>query len=134
MRQGLYGDNLMIALLAQLFRRDVTVIDEASVRTFLAIGGERPFDESLDGNSLWIGHVGDNSGGSAEMDHYFGILRAGAAAGEPLVPARVDAPKCSSRGTSHETRLRQDKACGGIGKRRLVRNMGFWHRSLPTRR
>ena len=59
---------------------------------------------------FWLAHLPEQ--------HYFGVHRAGSlvAQSESLLPA-------TSRGQTLEVRRRQDKACGGIGKRRLVRNV-----------
>ena len=40
MRAGLYGDNLVIGLLAENFGRDISVIRHDYIRTYLGTGGE----------------------------------------------------------------------------------------------
>ena len=106
MRRGLYGDNLIISLLARGFQRGITVIRPDYIRTFLADGGEQ---EGVLEGAIWIAHYGE--------DHYFGVLRAGAG------------PSASTRGQELVVRERLDTACGGVGKRRLLRNSHFWHGS-----
>ena len=108
MRQGsIFGDNLMIAVLAVCFKTNIVVVSHSSSRTFLATGGEQ---EGTAPDAVWLAHLPEQ--------HYFGVHRAGSPAAQSvcLLPA-------SSRGQTLEVRCRQDKACGGIGKRRLVRNV-----------
>ena len=57
-----WGDNLMIAKLASLFNRDITVIRATGARTFLKEGGE--IDGAVE-DAVWIGHLREF--------HYMGI-------------------------------------------------------------
>jgi hypothetical protein len=151
MRQGLYGDNLIIGLLAVQFQRTITVIRRDYTRTFLPNGEEKI---GTDDEAIWIAHYGEA--------HFFGVLRAGYVA-PPLAaqPAPAEEGKCpacladlfggghecgapgcrlrfsgprpkeaaasaATRGQTLVVRSRLDTACGGLGKRRVLRNSKLW--------
>jgi len=65
MVQNGWGDNLMIALLARCFRKDITVISVGSTRTYYADGTE---ENGASKHSIWIAHHSEF--------HYYGVLRA----------------------------------------------------------
>jgi hypothetical protein len=112
MRQGLYGDNLIIGLLASFFQRSITVIRRDYTRTFLPNGDETPGTVV---DAIWIAHYGEAQ--------FFDFLRAGHASAS-----------AATRGQALVVRSRLDTACGGIGKRRLVRNSRLWHGSATSAR
>lgn len=85
MRQGLWGDMLMISCLARAFNLDITVISENHARTFGAAGGD--FDGVMD-TAIWVAHRGE--------EHYYGIKRAGQAVVEDQ--ARDEQGACDSCG------------------------------------
>ena len=64
MVQGGWGDDLMIALLARCFRKDITVISVGSTRTFRADGTE---ENGGSKHSIWIAHHSEF--------HYYGVVR-----------------------------------------------------------
>ena len=78
---GLYGDNLVVALLAVEFQRNIVVINKDSARSFLLAGGEQ---QGLVPDAIWVAHLSEQ--------HYFGVIRgavvgaerASEASGEPL--------------------------------------------------
>ena len=53
MRQGLYGDMLVLGCLARVFNRDITVVSQNYARTYLAVGGDT--DGPRD-TAIWIAH------------------------------------------------------------------------------
>ena len=63
---NMWGDNLMIACLARLSNKDITVISGTCARTFFARGGEA---QGALMSAVWIAHRGEF--------HYYGVHRSG---------------------------------------------------------
>ena len=89
-----YGDNLVIVVLAKHLGKAVSIIGTESSRTFRPDGSEAP---GVEADAVWVAH-------RPEL-HFYGVVRG----------------LGQDRGTSLEVRNRQDGACAGRGKRRLVR-------------
>lgn len=94
-----WGDNLMIALLAQCFNKAITVISTDSARTYMADGTEA--NGAVQG-AIWIAHHSEF--------HYYGVLRAGDSLGRtggfsgdcPLCTIQYECATCE-----HQRRLAQ---------------------------
>ena len=97
-----WGDNLMIVLAAVAFDKPISVISATHARTCWPNGDETP---GVHHTAIWVAHRGEL--------HYYGVIRPGYCASAQHVS--------NPRGASHEVRQKQDKACAGRGKRRLVR-------------
>ena len=65
MRQGLWGGNLMIALLAKAFQADTAVISGQRARAWKACGDE---ERGARPEALWVARRGEW--------HYYGVFRA----------------------------------------------------------
>ena len=98
-----WGDNLMVIAFARGFQRKISVITRTYARTYHPDGSE---EAGVNTDALWIAHLVDL--------HYYGVKRAG-----------DDSPaeRHATRGTSFDVRKRQDNACAGRGKRRLIRKL-----------
>ena len=68
MRNDYWGDNLMIALLAAVFERPITVVSPSMTRTFAAHGVE---SNMADDEAVWVAYN--------NQTHYYGVLPDGAA-------------------------------------------------------
>ncbi|CAK0859201.1 unnamed protein product [Prorocentrum cordatum] len=103
MRNGEWGDNLMLACLSRAFNRAITVISKDTARTFLP-DGESP---GVLEDAAWVAHYSEV--------RYFGVKRGGEDPEPDAGPRKRLAGK--QRGTSFEVRLRQDR----IGKTQMAR-------------
>ena len=82
-----WGDNLMVALLAKAFTKDICVISSVGTRTFYADGRE---ENTVEPSALWIAHEGEF--------HYYGVIRGGAEDSQcVLVPSRPKRTRLRSK-------------------------------------
>ena len=82
MTQFEYGDNCMVAILARVYNRDISVISMNYARTFRASGTD---DVGVDPAAVWIGH--------APEKHYYAIFRChGGSIGTRDEPEKVVSP------------------------------------------
>ena len=91
----------MITASARGFRKSIAVVSVTYSRTYHMDGSEA---EGAHADALWVAHLGEF--------HYYGVVRASETS-NPTCPA--------TRGTSFDVRKRQDNACAGRAKRRLIR-------------
>ena len=103
MRNGDWGDNLMLACLSRAFKKPISVISKDTARTFLP-DGEVP---GVLEEAVWVAHY-------AEL-HYFGVRRVGREPRSDAEPRKRVIGK--QGGAAFDVRLRQDR----IGKTRMSR-------------